>query len=169
LQDLSQARARWGDQAADGMLSLFQTKLILPGVCDPKTLEAVSLVLGEYDRQLVSSTVGVTRSSTGMFSDVTTAKSETVVYSTTRQRTLSPGEVAAIPKGHGLLVRGASWGLLTTTPYYAAAPWKTLALPTPRVSVGTSVTSEVYAAGTGRPPGAPDTAGAVIATERSCL
>jgi hypothetical protein len=36
LQDLSQARARWGDQAADGFLSLFQTKLILPGVCDPE-------------------------------------------------------------------------------------------------------------------------------------
>ena len=60
LQDLSQARASWGEQAAEGFLSLFQTKLILPGVSDPKTLEAVSLVLGEYDRQLVSSTVGVT-------------------------------------------------------------------------------------------------------------
>jgi hypothetical protein len=44
-------------------------------VCDPKTLEAVSLVLGEYDRRLVSSTIGVTKSSTGMFGDVTTAKS----------------------------------------------------------------------------------------------
>jgi hypothetical protein len=116
-------------------------------------------VLGEYDRQLVSSTVGVTKSSTGMFSDVTTAKSETVAYSTTRQRTLSPGEVAAIPKGHALLVRGASWGLLAATPYYAAAPWKTLAQPADRVSVEASVTSEVYAAATGRPPGEPDTPG----------
>ncbi len=131
LQDLSQARARWGDAAAEGFLSLFQTKLILPGVCDPKTLEAVSLVLGEYDRQLVSATIGVTRSSTGWFSPETIAKSETVSYQTTRQRTLSPGEVAAIPRGRGLLVRGAAWGLLTTTPYYATTPWRTLVDPAP--------------------------------------
>jgi type IV secretory pathway TraG/TraD family ATPase VirD4 len=126
LQDLSQARARWGDAAADGFLSVFQTKLILPGVCDPKTLEAVSLVLGEYDRQLVSATAGVTRSTTGWLNPTTTAKSETVSYQTARQRTLPPGEVAAIPHGHGLLVRGAAWGLLRTTPYFASAPWSAL-------------------------------------------
>jgi type IV secretion system protein VirD4 len=169
LQDLSQARASWGEQAAEGFLSLFQTKLILPGVCDPKTIEAVSLVLGEYDRQLVGSTVGLTKSSTGMFGEVTTAKSETVAYSTTRQRTLSPGEVAAIPRGHALLVRGASWGLLAATPYYVTAPWKTL-VPSPGSKPANSgVKPELYAAGTGRPSGEPDTPGAVIATERSCL
>jgi type IV secretion system protein VirD4 len=167
LQDLSQARARWGDQAADGFLSLFQTKLILPGVCDPKTLEAVSLVLGEYDRRLVSSTIGVTRSSTGMWSDVTTAKSETVAYSTTRQRTLSPGEVAAIPSGRALLVRGASWGLLNATPYYATAPWRTLAARPERGSAGRGVAREMYAATTGGHRDACSGPGAVIATDRS--
>jgi type IV secretion system protein VirD4 len=50
LQDLSQARARWGDQAAEGFLTLFQSKLVLPGISDPRTLEAISLVLGEIDR-----------------------------------------------------------------------------------------------------------------------
>jgi type IV secretory pathway TraG/TraD family ATPase VirD4 len=58
LQDLSQARQRWGDAAADGFLSLFQTKLILSGIADSRTLEAISLALGEYDRRLVSYTVG---------------------------------------------------------------------------------------------------------------
>jgi type IV secretory pathway TraG/TraD family ATPase VirD4 len=169
LQDLSQARASWGEQAAEGFLSLFQTKLILPGVCDPKTLEAVSLVLGEYDRQLVSSTVGVTRSSTGMWSEVTTAKSETVAYSTTRQRTLSPGEIAAIPKGHALLVRGASWGLLRATPYYASAPWNRLAPPSERVAnsrrdIGAR---ELYAPGTGGHRDAGGVPGAVTTMERS--
>ena len=53
LQDLSQARARWGVEA-DGFLTLFGTKLILPGVADQTTLEAVSTMLGEYDRQVVS-------------------------------------------------------------------------------------------------------------------
>ena len=53
LQDLSQARARWG-KAADGFLTLFGTKLILPGIADTTTLEAVSTMLGEYDRQVIS-------------------------------------------------------------------------------------------------------------------
>ena len=53
LQDLSQARARWG-KAADGFLTLFGTKLMLPGIADTNTLEAVSTMLGEYDRQVVS-------------------------------------------------------------------------------------------------------------------
>jgi type IV secretory pathway TraG/TraD family ATPase VirD4 len=166
LQDLSQARARWGEQAADGFLSLFQTKLILPGVCDPKTLEAVSLVLGEYDRQLVSSTVGVTRSSTSRWSPETTAHSETVAYSTTRQRTLSPGEVAAIPSGRALLVRGASWGLLQATPFYATAPWSALARHEPGRGVDTGA-SGGYAARIGRPGDAGATRRAVISTERS--
>ena len=38
LQDLSQARQRWGTQA-DGFLTLFGTKLILPGIADTRTLE----------------------------------------------------------------------------------------------------------------------------------
>ena len=58
LQDLSQARSRWGNDAADGFLSLLQTKLILTGIADPRTLEAISLALGEYDRQLISHTHG---------------------------------------------------------------------------------------------------------------
>jgi type IV secretion system protein VirD4 len=37
LQDLSQARTRWGTDAADGFLSLFQSKLILNGIADTRT------------------------------------------------------------------------------------------------------------------------------------
>jgi type IV secretory pathway TraG/TraD family ATPase VirD4 len=55
LQDLSQARARWG-KAADGFLTLFGTKLLLPGIADTTTLESVSTMLGEYDREVVSRT-----------------------------------------------------------------------------------------------------------------
>ncbi len=52
------------------------------------------------------------------------------------------GEVAAIPKGHALLVRGASWGLLNATPYYETAPWSALVPPAERASLDTSVTSD---------------------------
>lgn len=48
FQDLSQARTRWGP-AAEGFLSLFGTKLILPGIGDLATLELVSRLGGEVD------------------------------------------------------------------------------------------------------------------------
>jgi len=123
LQDLSQARLRWGDQAADGFASLFQTKVILSGIADPKTLEGISLALGEYDRQLVSHTVGL--SHTGMTAPSTS--SESVSYSTQRQRTLSPGEIAKLPAGHALLLHGVNWGLLALTPWHRSAPWPAVA------------------------------------------
>lgn len=58
LQDLAQARARWGDAQADALLSLFQTKLILSGIADARTLESISLSLGEYDREIVGQSIG---------------------------------------------------------------------------------------------------------------
>jgi type IV secretion system protein VirD4 len=126
LQDLSQARKRWGDDTADGFLSLFQTKLILNGIADPKTLEAISLCLGEYDRQLVSHTLG--RSETKEFLEPRRpSESESVTYHTQRQRTLSPGEIARLPPGRGLLLQGTSWGLIRTTPWHRTEPWARVA------------------------------------------
>jgi type IV secretory pathway TraG/TraD family ATPase VirD4 len=116
LQDLSQARARWG-QAADGFLTLFGTKVILPGIADTRSLETISIALGEYDRQLVSST----RVPTG---NLLGAHSRTV--STQRTRILSPSEIANIPAGRILHLDGLNWQLLTVTPAHSAEPWKTL-------------------------------------------
>jgi type IV secretion system protein VirD4 len=45
LQDLSQARARWGSPA-EGFLSLFPTALILPGIADRPTLELLDRLAG---------------------------------------------------------------------------------------------------------------------------
>lgn len=45
LQDLSQARSRWGE-SADGFLSLFATTVILPGIADRRTLESVAQLAG---------------------------------------------------------------------------------------------------------------------------
>ncbi len=120
LQDLSQARARWG-QAADGFLTLFGSKLILPGIADSQTLESISLALGEYDRRLVSHTT--TRNwQSG------TSRGETV--STQRQRVLSPGEIANIPVGKALHLDGVRWELLTLTPAHAVEPWRSLVAAT---------------------------------------
>jgi type IV secretion system protein VirD4 len=48
LQDLSQARVRWGT-AADGFLSLFPTAVVLPGIADRATLDALSQLAGRHD------------------------------------------------------------------------------------------------------------------------
>jgi len=56
LQDLSQARARWGS-SADGFLTLFTHKLVLPGVADLATLKAISALAGEMDVTVRSTTV----------------------------------------------------------------------------------------------------------------
>ena len=53
LQDLSQARRRWGPEA-DGFLTLFGSKLVLPGVSDVRTLEAISALIGQHDVPVAS-------------------------------------------------------------------------------------------------------------------
>ena len=124
LQDLSQARTRWGADAADGFLSLFQTKLILNGIADTRSLEAISIALGEYDRDTVNHSLG--RSDPQEWFGTTT-HSDTVGYQTQRQRVLTPGEIARLPDGQGLLLQGADWQLLGLTPWHRSEPWKTIA------------------------------------------
>jgi type IV secretory pathway TraG/TraD family ATPase VirD4 len=53
LQDLSQARIRWGE-AAEGFFTLFNTKLVFPGVGDHRTLQLVSSLAGDEQVQIRS-------------------------------------------------------------------------------------------------------------------
>jgi hypothetical protein len=48
LQDLSQARSRWPDHT-DGFPSLFGTTVVLPGIGDVRTLEALSVLAGDEE------------------------------------------------------------------------------------------------------------------------
>lgn len=130
LQDLSQARKRWDDSTADGFLSLFQSKVILDGVADPKTLEAISLCLGEYDRAMVSETFGRSHTyETGFILDSYKGYTDThsTTYSTRRQRVLTPGEIARLPPRHALHLLGTRWQWLRTTPWHRTAPWNAIA------------------------------------------
>jgi type IV secretion system protein VirD4 len=123
LQDLSQARTRWGEHQADGLLSLFQTKIILPGIADTRTLESISITLGEYDRETTSQSLG---HSTPDKWGATPTHSNTVNYQTQRHRILTPGEIAKLPQGHSLLLTRAEWDLLTLTPWHSREPWLTI-------------------------------------------
>jgi type IV secretion system protein VirD4 len=117
LQDLSQARQRWAAQA-DGFLTLFGTKLILPGIADTRTLEAVSVMLGEYDRQMVA------RSSQNVPGRWFPSTGHTI--STQRTRVLSPGEIANLAQGQALHLDGIRWEWVTLTLAHCSEPWRTL-------------------------------------------
>lgn len=123
LQDLSQARSRWGADAAEGFMSLFQTKAVLSGIGDSKTLESISVALGEYDRKVVSSSLGKDESDKLLDPD---HYNESVNYQTQRQRVLTPGEIAKLPPGQALLLQGAEWRLLGLTKWYEREPWRTV-------------------------------------------
>lgn len=111
IQDLSRARERWG-KAADGFLTLFGTKLVLPGVIEPFTLDALSNAAGEYDRTM--RTVSRDASGLGLTPDTH--------VSTTTQRTkvLHQGDIAHLPQGRGLLFQAADWRLVEIHNHYTS-------------------------------------------------
>ena len=129
LQDLSQARARWGQQA-DGFLTLFGTKLILRGIADAKTLDVMSQMLGEYDRRVVSHSNPSGGALAAMLNPQGAMAQRTTTTSTQRTRVLSPGELANIPAGRALHLDGVRWDLIALTPAHATEPWRTLTTPT---------------------------------------
>ncbi|MGC8627495.1 MAG: type IV secretory system conjugative DNA transfer family protein [Acidimicrobiales bacterium] len=97
LQDLSQARIRWG-RAAEGFFSLFGAKVLLPGVGDLATLEAISRLAGQTEVVLRSV------SSSGWWSR---NPSSHTTYSSRRQARLPVDRVHSLPDGTALLVAGA--------------------------------------------------------------
>jgi Type IV secretory pathway, VirD4 components len=144
LQDLSQARTRWGADAAEGFMSLFQTKAVLSGIGDTRTLESISVALGEYDRKVVSSSLGKGESDRLRDPD---HYNESVSYQTQRQRVLTPGEIAKLPPGQALLLQGADWRLIGLTSWFNSEPWRQAAPPFPErlihaASDGTQVRSK---------------------------
>ncbi len=118
LQDLSQARARWGAEAA-GFLSLFGTKVILPGIGDLTTLEHVSRLAGEVDVLQPSTSRspwwGPSRGAA------------TVTWAPHRQRRLPPNAVNQLPAGYAVVLTGRE-----PPSRVATVPW----VPPPRPVVG---------------------------------
>lgn len=123
LQDLGQVASRYGQHVADAFMTLFQTKLILNGVSDPRTLEAISQLIGDYDREIISNSSGTSESGE-WFSPP--GKNESVSYQTHRQRVLAPSDIGQLPDRHGLLMRGASWDLIELTRWFESEPWTSI-------------------------------------------
>ena len=114
LQDLSQARGRWG-AAADGFFSLFGTKVLLPGIGDIKTLETVSRLAGQMDVPVTS----VNRSAWWAG-----RRSASTTYSWRRQARLPVDKAHSLPPGSALIVAGAQPPYLVgLTPWWGYPPF----------------------------------------------
>ncbi|MDA8302363.1 MAG: type IV secretory system conjugative DNA transfer family protein [Actinomycetota bacterium] len=114
LQDLSQARGRWG-QAAEGFFSLFGTKVVLAGIGDMKTLEAVSHLCGQVDVPVRS--VNASAWWSGRPSASTT-------WSWRRQPRLPVDQARSLPTGSALVLAGARPPRLARlTPWWAYPPF----------------------------------------------
>ena len=124
LQDLSQARSRWG-VAADGFFSLFGTKIVLPGLGDTRTLEVMSTLAGEVD----SLSISISSPRRGPH------RRGTRTIASRRERLLSPRDVAVGEPGTAIVVVGATIGRVQLTPAYREAPFRTLVAGTAERSV----------------------------------
>lgn len=114
LQDLSQARSRWG-AVAEGFFSLFGAKVVLPGIGDTRTLEAISLLAGDVDVVQHSSTRSRQRGGLGH------QRSKT--KSSRRQRRLPPDLISNRRADEAVLMLGARLSRLTLTPAHRYPLW----------------------------------------------
>lgn len=117
LQDLSQARRRWGPQA-DAFVSLFATTLVLPGIADLPSLETLSAIAG--DVELPTRSIGVQQGHDGR----SYPSSST---STIFRRRIPVDHVARGVPGMALSLDARNRvGWVTLTPAYATSPWREL-------------------------------------------
>jgi len=117
LQDLSQARSRWGAEA-EGFLSLFGTTMVLPGIADIATLDALSTLSG--DVELPSHTVGAAQGANGRLVG-------SVSTSAVLRRRLPPDVIARGTPGAALALDGRRrMGWVRLTPAHRDPPWREL-------------------------------------------
>ena len=141
LQDLSQARARWGT-AADGLLSLFGTTVVLPGIGDGRTLEALSTLAGEHQVAAMSVSRGDRRGLgplsalgavmgparlAGRWAPWSRTDPVTTTVSTRTERRLPVDALARGEAGQAVVVDERNrMSTVTLTPWFATAPWRDL-------------------------------------------
>ncbi len=117
LQDLSQARGRWGSDA-DGFLTLFGTTVVFPGIADVATLRDLSALGGEVE--LPSTTVGHTVGEWGRLRPSSSV-------STVRVPRFPVDVIARGSNGHALVLRPErTFDSVRLTPAYATSPWREL-------------------------------------------
>jgi type IV secretory pathway TraG/TraD family ATPase VirD4 len=151
LQDLSQARARWG-AAADGFFSLFGAKVVLPGTGDLRTLEAVSRLAGQADfavRSVSTSAWWAAHPSTS------------TTYTTRRQDRLPVDQVHALAPGTAAVIAGAQPPRpVSLTPWWAYPPFHEARLARPPAKLEPGASPSLAANPPLPPPPGPTSGGA---------
>jgi type IV secretory pathway TraG/TraD family ATPase VirD4 len=120
LQDLSQARVRWGP-AADGFLSLFGTTVVLRGIADTQTLRDISALAGDHEVATTSVSRSVDR--WGRIRPSTSVGS-------IRQQRLPVDAVAHGAPGRALVLGPEKEVFeVSLTPAHSSSPWRELLPP----------------------------------------
>ena len=128
LQDLSQARSRWGAHA-DGFASLFGTTVVLPGIGDVRTLNALSTLAG--DEEIATRTVTAGRAMTDrlIYDALSGGRPHHGESVSTQWRPRLPADVIGRgAAGHALAFddrNRPAW--IPLAPYYDHEPWRSLA------------------------------------------
>jgi len=128
LQDLSQARERWGQQGAS-LPSLAGDLVVLEGVRDPHTLELLSTILGEVWEpvQTVSEGESASYAPGGVMAS---GRGRSRGRSVTPQRmpAMSAGQISQIEPGTALVIqRGQSWGMIELGNWDQHPAWQAIA------------------------------------------
>ncbi len=123
LQDLSQARARWGP-AASGLLSLVGTTAVLANVRDRQTLEDLSALVGDWDRPVKTVSDTTTRGSTRevghlLAGSYSTSASNASSWTTRRERVIPPEVVGGLAVGQALLLMHQRAEIVALKPWWA--------------------------------------------------
>ena len=131
FQDLSQAKQRWG-HAADGFLSLFGTTVVLPGIGDVVTLDALSVLAGEEEVGTRSLSSGRTPTGRALSDAVTGgALRHTLTSATVRRRRLPPDVITRGRPEHALAFDEHNQvGWVPLSPSHGTELWQTITGPT---------------------------------------
>jgi type IV secretory pathway TraG/TraD family ATPase VirD4 len=116
FQHLGQAKARWGADG-EGFLTTFQERLIFPGIWQNETLEAISAVIGDWDRPVTSMTQDA---------HSTDPRKQSWTHSTHRERILPASDIRMGQRDWpeaALFLQGRRHRWIHTTRYYNHQPW----------------------------------------------
>jgi type IV secretory pathway TraG/TraD family ATPase VirD4 len=130
FQDLSQARQRWPVHA-EGFPSLFGTTVVLPGIGDVRTLDALSLLGGEEELLVRSASVGRSPTDRPLTDLLTGGRTQLGSTLGTHWRRRLPVDVIARGSpGYALAFderNRVAW--IPLAPSHASEPWRSLRGP----------------------------------------